>query len=168
MKVILVMAMTADGMIARNSMELVDWTGKADKQYFVQVTKKAGIMIMGSKTFDTIGRALPGRKSIVLTRNKDRKSKQSNLEFTDQAPETLLAGLSEQGYETATLIGGAEINGLFMENGLVDEIHVTVVPRFYGKGLSLFSSTLDVHLELIEAVTLEPNCLLIKYTVKRG
>ncbi len=33
MEVILLMAMTLDGKIARDSLELVDWTGKADKQY---------------------------------------------------------------------------------------------------------------------------------------
>ena len=82
MEVILVMAMTLDGKIARDSLEPVDWTGKADKQYFVQVTRKAGVVIMGSRTFDTIGKPLPGRKNIVMTRNKDRKSQAKNLVFT--------------------------------------------------------------------------------------
>jgi len=66
MKVILLMAMTADGMIARATEDLVNWTGKADKKYFVNVTKETGVMIMESKTFDTIGRVLPDRKRVVL------------------------------------------------------------------------------------------------------
>ena len=41
MKVILLMAVTADGLIARNSMQFVDWTGNADKKYFVHITKKS-------------------------------------------------------------------------------------------------------------------------------
>jgi dihydrofolate reductase len=49
MKVILLMAVTADGMIARNSMELIDWTGKADKQYFIHITREAGAMIWAQK-----------------------------------------------------------------------------------------------------------------------
>ncbi len=62
MEVILLMAMTLDGKIARTRSELVNWTGKKDKQYFVKVTRNAGVVIMGSKTFDTIGYPLPGRK----------------------------------------------------------------------------------------------------------
>ncbi len=50
MEVILLMAMTLDGKIARTHSELVDWTGKKDKQYFVTVTRDAGVVIMGSKT----------------------------------------------------------------------------------------------------------------------
>jgi len=81
MKLILVMAVTADGKIARNSMELIDWTGKADKKYFIDVTRKAGVIIIGSKTFDTIGQVLPGRKNIVMTRNAERKSKNKDCPF---------------------------------------------------------------------------------------
>ena len=33
MEVILLMASTVDGLIARNSSQIVDWTGKADKKY---------------------------------------------------------------------------------------------------------------------------------------
>jgi dihydrofolate reductase len=46
MKVILLIAVTADGMIARDSSEVIDWTGKEDQRYFVQITRKAGVMIM--------------------------------------------------------------------------------------------------------------------------
>lgn len=167
MKVILVMAMTADGIIARNSMELVDWSGKADKQYFVKVTKKAGAMIMGSKTFDTIGRALPGRKSIVMTRDKTRKSDNSDLVFTDQSPKQILDGLKSDGFSQAALIGGAIINSIFMEQGLVDEIHLTIVPLLFGKGLSLFNKSLDTKMELMDVSGLEKGSFLLKYKVIR-
>lgn len=62
MKVTLLMAMTLDGKIGKSHDHFPDWTGKADKTLFVRLTKKAGVIIMGSKTFDTIGRPLPNRK----------------------------------------------------------------------------------------------------------
>ena len=110
MKVILLMAVTADGMIARNSMELIDWTGKADKKYFIHITREAGAMIMGSKTFDTIGKVLPGRKNIVMTRDKTtrdkiRTSQTSDLIFTSQTPKEVLSDLKSQGFESVALIG---------------------------------------------------------------
>jgi dihydrofolate reductase len=60
MDVILLIATTLDGMMARDSDQLVDWTGKADKKYFIQVTRSAGAMVMGSKTYDTINAPCPG------------------------------------------------------------------------------------------------------------
>lgn len=165
MKVILLMAVTADGMIAKDSLQLVDWTGKVDKQYFVQVTREAGAMVMGSKTFDTIGRVLPGRKNIVMTRNKKRKSRESNLVFTDQKPEQVIRELESEGYSSVTLIGGAEINSLFIKAGLVNEAHLTVVPIFFGQGLTLFNRTLDLDLELIGMSDIGSGHVVLRYRV---
>jgi dihydrofolate reductase len=165
MKVILLMAVTADGMIARDSMQLVDWTGKADKKYFVHITKQAGVMIMGSKTFDTIGKVLPGRKNIVMTRDKNRQSADEDLLFTDQAPDRILSGLEAEGFTTATLIGGAVTNTLFMKQGLIDEVHLTLVPTFFGQGLALFNERLDIDLELMDVKQINDTHLLVRYRI---
>ena len=166
MKVILIMAVTADGMIARNSMELIDWTGKGDKKYFVHLTRSAGVIIMGSKTFDTIGKVLPERKNIVMTRDKTRTSTNKDLIFTSQTPEAILNDLNTQGFESAALIGGSVVNTLFMKKNLIDEVHVTIVPRIFGKGLSLFNQSLDKSLELIDIQKIDQNYVLLKYRVK--
>lgn len=166
MKLILIMAVTADGRIARTSREVVDWTGKADKKYFVSVTRRAGVMIMGSTTFDMIGKVLPGRKSVVMTNNPDRVSDDPNLVYTDQTPEQILLDLEKQGYTSATVIGGSIVNSLFMAKGLVDEVHLTVVPLMFGSGLGLFNRDLDIKLELIDFKAIEKDCLLLRYKVK--
>ncbi len=167
MKLILVMAVTADGKIARNSMELIDWTGKADKKYFIDVTRKAGVIIMGSKTFDTIGKVLPGRKNIVMTRDLERKSKNSYLTFTNQPAGDILKSLQADGFEEAVLVGGAVINTLFMKKNLIDEIHVTMVPRIFGRGLSLFNETLDVRLKLLDVKKIDKENILFRYRVEK-
>jgi dihydrofolate reductase len=165
MKVILLMAMTADGMIAKNSMQPVDWTGKEDKHYFVRITREAGVMIMGSKTFDTIGKVLPGRKNIVMTRDKKRRSHDPDLIFTDQTPRQIIAHLTLQGFTSAALIGGSVVNTLFIKEHLIDEIHVTIVPRLFGKGLNLFSEFLDIPLELLNVQKISNVHILLKYRV---
>ena len=166
MKVILVMAMTLDGKIARDSNHPADWTGKDDKKKFVEITKRAGVMIMGSKTFDTIGRALPGRKNIVITRNKARKSA-GNLIFTDKAPDLLLKELAQEGFQEVALIGGSIVNTLFAEADLIDEIYVTVIPVLFGRGLSLFDCEMDARLELLGADTISDQSLMLRYRVKK-
>ena len=167
MKVILLMAVTADGRIARNSMELIDWTGKGDKQYFVRLTRKAGAMIMGSKTFDTIGKVLPGRLNIVITRDTTRISQKKELIFTHQTPEQILNDLHAQGFDSVALIGGSVVNTLFMKKNLIDEIHLTIVPRLFGKGLSLFNEILDTQLELMDIDKIDQGHVLLKYRVKK-
>ncbi|MBF0304013.1 MAG: dihydrofolate reductase [Desulfamplus sp.] len=190
MKVILIMAMTLDGKIARHSMEPVDWTGKADKRKFVEITKKAGAVIMGSATFDTIGQTLKGRKNIVMTRNRsrltsfsiDRSNLQTNnstlsfnsnsldnnnesLEFTDKTPHEILKSLEDEGFDSVALIGGSTINGLFARENLIDEVYITLVPKLFGQGLSLLSGELDMNLELIEMDKIDNNSILLKYNV---
>lgn len=165
MEVICLMAATADGKIARDSNEVIDWTGKEDKKYFVQVTKKAGVMIMGSKTFDMIGKALPGRKSVVVTRDRTRQSDEKDLVFTDRKPEEIVNDLKQEGFSSAALIGGSTINSLFLEAGMVDEIHVTMVPKIFGKGLSLFDRSFDEDLELKTMHDLGRSHILLQYRI---
>ncbi len=165
MKVILLMAMTVDGKIARNSHEFVDWSGQEDKDYFVKVTRESGVMIMGSKTYDTIGKPLPDRKNIVMSRDPARKSTNADLCFTDQEPGIILKELKEEGLEQVALIGGSRINTLFAEKKLITEIHVTIVPKLFGAGLSLFDQSIDIQLELIENYSIGKNNILLKYRV---
>ncbi len=166
MDVILLMAMTLDGKIARSHTELINWTGKQDKQYFVTVTRKAGVVVMGSKTFDTIGHPLPGRKNIVMTRNKTRKSDHKDLVFTDQTPQQILGDLKLQGFDQVVLIGGSVVNSLFARENLITRIHVTLVPVVFGQGLSLFNTDLDLYLEYVESREIGKGHLLLIYKVK--
>lgn len=166
MDVILLMAMTLDGKIARSHTELINWTGKQDKLYFVKVTRKAGVVVMGSKTFDTIGHPLPGRKNIVMTRNKTRKSDHKDLVFTDQIPQQILGDLKHQGFDQVVLIGGSVVNALFAKENLITRIHVTLVPVVFGQGLSLFNTDLDLSLEYVESRDIGKGHLLLIYKVK--
>ncbi|MFO7910774.1 MAG: dihydrofolate reductase family protein, partial [Desulfotignum sp.] len=159
-------AMTLDGKIARSHTELINWTGKQDKQYFVKVTRKAGVVVMGSKTFDTIGHPLPGRKNIVMTRNKTRKSDHKDLVFTDQTPQQILGDLKRQGFDQVVLIGGSVVNALFAKENLITRIHVTLVPVVFGQGLSLFNTDLDLPLEYVESRDIGKGHLLLIYKVK--
>ncbi len=165
MKAILIMAQTMDGIISRSSNEFIDWTGSADKKKFMQITKEAGVIIMGSKTYDTIGKPLPGRKNIVLTRNKSRKSDYENLIYTAKEPQTLLTNLASEGYSKVALIGGSQINSLFAESNLIDEIIITIAPKIFGVGLSLFNVTLDLNLKLLSTEILEENFAMLHYSV---
>jgi len=165
MKVILLMAMTLDGKIARTERHFPDWTGSDDKKLFVKITKKAGAVIMGSKTFDTIGEPLPERKNIILTRNRSRQSGRADLVFTGRPPASILRDLEKEGYAEVVLGGGSIVNSMFARANLIDEIVITIAPRVFGTGISLFADETDMQLELMEIEKLDSNHVLLRYRV---
>ena len=165
MKVVLLMALTADGMIARDPNHFPDWTSRQDKIMFKQVTQKAGVIIMGSRTYDAIGKPLPGRRNIVLTRNKQRRSSHPELVYTDTEPAALLKRLKTEGFAEVILAGGATINTLFARQGLIDEIQVTYSPKVFGQGLNLFAGKLSMDLQLLAYEQLGSDELLVRYRV---
>ncbi len=164
-KTILLMAQTLDGKIAKDSDHFPDWTGKADKRLFVEITKAAGALIMGSKTFDTIGKPLPGRKNIVMTRDPRRKSAWDNLIYTNLAPKALLAQLESEGYREVVLAGGTRINSLFMRAGLIDELIVTITPMVFGTGIGLFEEGIEIDLALMDFRRLDDARVCLHYRI---
>lgn len=167
MNVILVMALTVDGKIGVDSNHFPDWTESADKKLFMETSKKAGVIIMGRKTYDTLGAPLPGRKHVVLTRKKNRFSEGDQVAFTAAPPADILAELERDGYQSAVLGGGSRINYLFARAGLIDEILLTFSPKIFGAGLCLFSEKIHMDLSLVEAGTLGEHTVFARYRVNR-
>ncbi|QNA88951.1 dihydrofolate reductase [Massilia sp. Dwa41.01b] len=78
------------------------WHLPEDLAHFKRVTMGQPI-IMGRKTFESIGRPLPGRRNIVVTRNGDWRH-----DGVD-AVSSLEAAIGLVGEEPASIIGGAQI-----------------------------------------------------------
>jgi len=165
MKVILLMAMTADGKIAKHADHFPDWTGTVDKQLFARLSREAGVVIMGSRTYDTIGTPLPGRLNVVMTRDPGRVSQREDLWYTGLSPDRVVAELADRGYEKAILAGGATVNTLFARSGCIQEAVITVSPRFFGDGMSLFSGAVDLSLELRESTRIDAQLVMLTYGV---
>jgi dihydrofolate reductase len=165
MKLTMMMAVTADGMIARNHAHFPDWTCRADKIMFKMLTQKAGAVIFGSRTYDIIGKPLAGRLNIILTRHPERYQPADNLMFSSASPELLLKDLAQKGFDEVILAGGSIINSLFVKSRLIDELVLTIAPRIFGQGVSLFSASCDLNLELLEVQNLETNYLVLRYRV---
>lgn len=159
------MALSLDGISAKDSNHHVTWTSSEDKQFFVDITKKAGVVIMGSKTYDMIGKPLPSRKNIVLTRNKERVSQDKELVFTDNSPSQIIHELQQDGYRSACLIGGSQVNTLFVQSQLAHELYITYEPVLFGSGLSLFNREFQPQFtpSLIKTIPIGKNAICLKY-----
>lgn len=161
----IIAAQTLDGFIAREANEPATWTSGADKKFFVERTKRAGVVVMGARTFKTIGRALPKRLTIVYSHQEPTSP---GVETTTKSPAELLAELEERGFKEVAICGGSSIYTLFMKSDLVETIYLTIEPRLFGQGLSLFNEPFDRHLTLVKSQPLDANVLLLEYQVNHG
>ena len=94
------------------------WHLPADLKFFKTTTMGCPI-IMGRKTFEAIGRVLPGRKNIIITRNADLKIEGAEI-YTSF--ENMIKNCD---VEKAFIIGGAEIYKMSLP--FVNEIYRTLV-----------------------------------------
>lgn len=166
MRVSLLAAISLDGKIAEATDQLADWTSKEDKRFFVKKTKEAGVLVMGRTTYDTIGRPLPGRLNIVMTRNPDpSKNIPGELEYTAEAPEAILERLKKDGYDSVIIGGGAQVYTLFLQQGLVTDLFLTVEPVIFGGGVPLVQELEPTRLALQSVERLGEQAVLCHYHI---
>jgi dihydrofolate reductase len=168
MHVFLIAAVTLDGYIAREvGQNSTTWTSPEDTQWFRQRTKEAGAVVMGSKTYDTVGRPMPNRLNVVMTRKLEKYSETAdNIWFTNASPQEILLNLEEKGYTEVAICGGSSVYSLFMKHNLIQTLYVTIEPLVFGRGVPLFTETLDHQLRLTEVRNLSEQTLLLEYKVK--
>lgn len=125
----LVVAMGPNREIGINNQ--IPWKLSEDLKNFKKTTMGHHIL-MGRKTFESIGKPLPGRTNIILSRNKDFRAQDSITVFTiNEAIE-----LAKKNGETELMvIGGAEIYKQAL--GLANRIYLSQVD-FKGKADAYF------------------------------
>jgi len=107
MRLAVIVAATDNGVIGRNN--ALPWHLPQDLRYFKRVTMGKPI-VMGRKTFESIGRPLPGRTNIVITRNPDFTAE--GVRVVASLDEALRLGEEIaliDGAQELVVIGGAEI-----------------------------------------------------------
>ena len=124
MKLSMIVATAQNRVIGRDN--ALPWYLPNDLKYFKQTTLGKPV-IMGRKTYESIGKPLPGRTNIVITRQTDYlpegvKVVHSVAEARDLAESVCLI----DGQEEAMIMGGAEIYTLALPDA--DRLHLTEVP----------------------------------------
>lgn len=160
------MAMTLDGKIAKNEKHFAGWTSKEDKKLFSEISKKHGVVMMGENTFNTFPAPLKERLNVVFTLRKN-PAEMKGVKWVSGDVEKVLEDLEKMGYQSALLGGGAYLNALFLKKKLIDEMIITVEPKIFGKGLSLFrDEEFDVNLHLKEMKKINDNAIMLHYLVE--
>ena len=112
----LVVARAQNGVIGRGG--TLPWHLPADLKRFKALTMGSA-MVMGRRTFDSLPGILPGRRHIVLTRDRDW------FRIGAEKAHSVEDALSLAGEEPVSIIGGADIFALFLP--LADRVELTEV-----------------------------------------
>ncbi len=121
MKIAMIAAMANNRVIgADNDMP---WHLPADLKHFKQVTMGKPV-IMGRKTYESIGRALPGRPNVVITTNSAYSLPDATVVSSPEAAIEHASALESQSDEVM-IIGGGTIYQAFLNKA--DTLHLTFI-----------------------------------------
>lgn len=116
-RISLIVAMSRNGVIGKDNR--LPWHLPADLKRFKELTMGHTI-VMGRKTWESIGRLLPGRRSVIVTRNAAVRVEGAVMADTIEA--AIAAGESD---DEIFIIGGEQIFRLALP--IADRIYLTTV-----------------------------------------
>ena len=119
MSLSIIVAMAHNRTIGVNN--ALPWRCPEDLRHFKALTM-GHHMIMGRKTFDSIGKPLPGRTTVIVTRNRDLKI--DGCIVAHSLPEAIATCAGD---EEIFIVGGAELYAQALP--LADQLYVTEIQQ---------------------------------------
>ena len=120
MRLSIIAAMSRNRVIGRDNG--LPWRLPADLARFKRLTL-GHYLLMGRKTFESIGRPLPGRTTVVITRRKDYAPKGVPVAHSVEEAVQMASGTE------AFITGGAEIYRQTLALALADRLYLTVLEK---------------------------------------
>ncbi len=170
MEVILYMAMTANGLIAKENDD-TSFVSKVEWKSFRKIIKRVGNMVIGRRTYEIMHTGgefskLGKIKIFVMTHDASLKSDIPNITFTTQSPQKIIELIQGEGFNEALVAGGGKLNSTFMKENIVDELYLDVEPFVIGKGIHLFEdANFERKLRLIGVKKISNNEVQLHYKV---
>lgn len=131
MKISIIVAMTEDNVIGSNGR--IPWHSKDDMKHFKELTLNHHIL-MGKKTYESIGKPLPRRTNIILSKNNDLQIEGTTV-FQDLGDAIRFA--QDRNEHELFIIGGQQIYEFTLP--IAEKIYETLVLEKY-EGDTFFPS----------------------------
>ncbi|UXD69972.1 dihydrofolate reductase family protein [Sphingobacterium faecium] len=143
-KVILYIAMSLDGYIAKPNDDLVflSLVEQEGEDYgYATFIASVDTVVMGRKTYDWIMRHVPefhhaDKRSYIITRTP--KPAIGNTSFYTADLKDLILKLKSEAGKKIFIDGGAEIVNALLRDNLIDEFVISIIPILVGNGTKLF------------------------------
>lgn len=166
MKVVLYMAITANGMIADNDDD-ANWLTKEEAASYCEIVRKTGCLIVGRRTYYIL------TKQPEFQEFKDAKLvvvSHDDVELADprhavaHSPKEAVALLSD--FSGVIVAGGGILNAAFLAEDLVDEMYLDIEPAILGEGIPLFKGRpFERELKLLGTKMLSDNEIQLHYQI---
>lgn len=167
MKVRLLAVTDIRGTIALKEDDRIDWGSLEDKRLFKEITSVSGVIVMGRKTYESIGRNLPGRINVVMSSRTSLSCGSPDFILNESA-KGVVDFLEKRGYSDICIIGGQSVFSQFLDAGLVTDIHLTIEPLILPSSFNLFERTDKLYKLKLENVRLlnDAGSIHIHYVAK--
>jgi len=139
--VTLFIAASLDGYIAGPDDDL-SWLFTDADYGFSRFYGHIDTLVMGRGTYDvvrTFGEwPYPGKRTIIVSRSVEAKIDTPDTQLYSADLPTLMKQLESENCQNVWLVGGGELVRSFLEQGLLDQISVSMHPILLGTGVPLF------------------------------
>lgn len=168
-KIILYIAVSLDMKIARPD-GAIDWLFTEGDYGYQEFLSGISCTIMGNKTYQEIlgfdiPFPYPEQRNFVLTKNK--KEPAEFVEFIHEVTPEWIERLRQEEKGDIWLIGGGEINSIFLRLNQIDEMHLFVHPVFLGNGIPLHALPYpETWFKIKEARVFDNGLVQLSYTRK--
>ncbi len=166
MKVVLYMAISADGFVAKLNDD-TPWTKDEWKCYSGKV-KQIGNLIIGRRTYELTEKFSDvGDPYVVVVTSSKSFLDKNNVHFVHTFKQAVDL-LKKNKFKTILVAGGGKMNKTALESGLVDEIFLDVEPFIFGRGIPLFGGTShELKLNLLEVNKTGKSSVQLHYKVAK-
>lgn len=140
MKVIMYMAITPNGLIAKENDD-TSWISQEEWNSYSKFLRTAGNVIIGRRTYHILTKQpefieLKDLKIVIVSKENFKTLSPHHL--VAPSPKEALKLLKE--FKEIALAGGGLLNASFMQEKLIDEIYIDIEPTLFGKGIPLFTN----------------------------
>ena len=172
-KVILYIAMSADGFIARTDGD-ISWLDsvKDEKQDYgySSFMQKIDTVVMGRRTYEQVLKMTsesPHKDKKCYVVSSTLQGEIDNLEFYNGDPARLVRELLRKPGGDIYIDGGAELIKSLKSEGIIDQYVISIIPVFLGNGMRLFQEVeREDELELIGTRMYENGFIQLRYRLK--
>ncbi|EGY52818.1 dihydrofolate reductase family protein [Neisseria shayeganii] len=169
-KVILYISMSLDGYIAKpdDDLSFLSIVEKEGEDYgFLRFISTVETIIIGRKTYDWILNAtheFPYKDKITYVITNTPKPSVENIHFHTEGLSSLINKLKQENKRNIYCDGGAQIVNQLLQEDLLDEMIISIIPILIGNGTKLFQEGIpEQKLKLINASTYDTGLIQLHY-----
>jgi len=173
-KVVVYIATSVDGFIAQegDKLDFLSLVEKEGEDYgYNQFIDTVSTVIVGRRTYNWVIQHVPvfphsSKETFVIT--SEKRESEGNIQFYNQSPVILVKQLLQNNGGTIFVDGGANVIHQLLDENLIDELILSVIPILVGKGTRLFQDRQQLNvLQLKSEKHFDKGLVQLHYVVKK-